>query len=240
MAKSMTCNGTTGIRSLTAALCAFALVPVATAMVKPLEEPWLRSGEKLVCFGDSLTAGDYYMKHIRAALEPKGIKVVNAGVPGDKTPMALTRIRDIVAEKPDAVMIYFGANDSVVGKARWRDEPLVGLETFRDNLVWIVYYLRRNGIKKFSIVAPTGCCEGAALLEYGCSCPPYARMARRAADMSDAVLVPLDMAFAFEHKKNPDSPMSCYLTKDGTHFSDRGSRLAADTMLKAWNMHCAE
>ena len=26
------------------------------------------------------------------------------------------------------------------------------------------------------------------------------------------------------------------LTRDGVHFSEKGSRLAADAMLKAWNM----
>ena len=86
-----------------------ALTFAASAMVKPLEGPWLKSGEKLVCFGDSITAGNYYVKHLREALEPAGVKVVNAGRSGDKTPMALTRIADVVAEKPDAVVIFFGA-----------------------------------------------------------------------------------------------------------------------------------
>ena len=61
-------------------------------------------------------------------------------------------------------------------------------------------------------------------------------MARVAADNCDAVLVPLDVAFALEHKKNPESPKSLDLTRDGVHFSEKGSKLAAETMLKAWNM----
>lgn len=207
------------------------------SMVKPPEGAWLKPGEKLVCFGDSITASEnYYIKHIREALGTNGVKVVNAGLSGDKTPMALTRIRDVAAEKPDAVMIFFGANDSVIGKARWRDEPAVSPEAYRDNLIWMVHYLKGVGVKKFSIVTPTGCCEGDALLEFGVSCPPYAAMARLAADKCDAVLVPLDAAFSSEHKKNPESPKKLDLTRDGVHFSEKGSKLAAETMLKAWNM----
>lgn len=207
------------------------------SMAKPLEGPWLKPGEKLVCFGDSITAGkNYYIRFLRPALETNGVTVVNAGLSGDKTPMALTRIRDVAAEKPDAVMIFFGANDSVVGKARWRDEPTVSPEAYRDNLVWMVHYLRGQGVKKFSIVAPTGRCEGEGLLEYGVSCPPYAEMARTAADKANAILVPLDMVFALEHAKSAESPAKLDLTRDGVHFSEKGSRLAAAAMLKAWNM----
>ena len=209
----------------------------AAAMVKPLEGPWLKPGEKLVCFGDSITAGeDYYIKYLRSALETNGVTVVNAGLSGDKTPMALTRIRDVAAEKPDAVVIFFGANDSLIGKARWRDEPTVSPEAYRDNLLWIIHYLKIQGVEKFSIVAPTGCCEGESLLEYGASCPPYAQMARVVADKSDAVLVPLDMVFALEHEKSAEGSAKLNLTRDGIHFSEKGSRLAADAMLKAWNM----
>ena len=207
------------------------------SMVKPLEGAWLKPGEKLVCFGDSITANEnYYIKYLREALGTNGVKVVNAGLSGDKTPMALTRIRDVAAEKPDAVMIFFGANDSVIGRARWRDEPTVSPEAYRDNILWMVHYLKRAGVRKFSIVAPPGCCEGDALLEYGASCPPYAAMARLAADRCDAVPVPLDIAFASEHKRNPESPMRLDLTRDGVHFSEKGSKLAAETMLTAWNM----
>lgn len=227
-----------GARQIMAALLpAFALTFAASAVVKPLEEPWLKPGETLACFGDSITANkNYYIKYLREALEPGGIKIVNAGRSGDKTPMALTRIAELAAEKPDAVLIFFGANDSVIGKGRWRDEPIVSPEAFRDNLLWIIHYLRQKGVKKFSIVAPPGCCEGNALLEFGESCPPYARMARVVADMSNSVLVPLDAVFSSEHRKRPECPMALDLTRDGVHFSEKGSKLAAETMLKAWNM----
>ena len=219
------------------ALIACAAAHNAAGMVKPLEGPWLSPGEKLVCFGDSITASEnYYIKYLRKTLEAKGVKVVNAGLPGDKTPMALTRIRDVVAEKPDAVVIFFGANDSVIGRGRWRDEPKISPEAYRDNLLWMIVYLQRRGVKKFSVVAPPGCCEGAMLMEFGPVCPPYAGMARDAADIANAVPVPLDVVFAQEHKKTAGSPVALDLTRDGVHFSEKGSKLAAEAMLRAWHM----
>jgi len=219
------------------ALIACAAAHKAAGMVKPLEGPWLSPGEKLVCFGDSITASEnYYIKYLRKTLEAKGVKVVNAGLPGDKTPMALTRIRDVVAEKPDAVVIFFGANDSVIGRGRWRDEPKISPEAYRDNLLWMIVYLQRRGVKKFSVVAPPGCCEGAMLMEFGPVCPAYAGMARDVADLANAVPVPLDVVFAQEHKKTAGSPVALDLTKDGVHFSEKGSKLAAEAMLRAWHM----
>ena len=223
---------------LAAVVCATALS--SGAMVKPLEGPWLLPGEKLVCFGDSITAGkNGYVKFLTEALETNGVTVVNKGLSGDKTPMALVRIREVADEKPDAVMIFFGANDSVIGRERWRDEPVVSPVTFRDNILWMIHYLKGQGVRKFSIVTPTGRCEGDVLLQYGESCPPYAAMAREAADRSDAVVVPLDMVFALEHGKSAEGRGKLDLTRDGVHFSEKGAKLAAATMLKAWNMDAA-
>lgn len=213
-------------------------VQAAFAEVRPLEKPWLEKGETLVCFGDSITAGDAsYVQLLSKALEPKGVKVVNAGLPGDKTPMALTRIRDVAAAKPDAVMFFFGANDSVIGRGRWRDEPVVEPTTYRDNLIWMVHCLTmKAGVKKFSIVVPTGCCEGAGLSEFGPICVPYQLAAREAADRMNAVPVPLDYAFAQAYKSGVPDEKGLVLTDDGVHFSKKGKELAAETMLKAWNM----
>lgn len=228
------------MRKSVIAMCAIlagGAVYTAAGMVKPLEGPWLKPGETLVCFGDSITASEkQYIQYLRESLEPKGVKVVNAGVGGDKTPMALTRVRDVLEKKPDAVMLFFGANDSLIGRGCWRDEPKVSPEGYRDNLLWIIHYFRLKGVKKFSVVAPPGCCEGKSLLEFGYTCPPYAGMAREAADQMNAVPVSLDIAFAVEQSRSSESPMALNLTRDGVHFSEKGSRLAAETMLKAWNM----
>lgn len=219
-------------------IAALAVVQAAFAEVKPLAGPWLEKGEKLVCFGDSITAGtDYYMKPLTAALEAKGVAVVNAGRPGDKTPMALARIRDVAELKPDAVMLFFGANDSVIGRGCWRDEPTVDPVTYRDNLIWMIHYLRlKAGVKKFSIVVPTGQCEGSGIAEFGPICVSYQLAAREAADRMNAVPVALDYAFDQAFRAGTPDKDGLLLTCDGVHFSQKGSDVAAETMLKAWNM----
>ena len=204
------------------------------AEVKPLAEPWLKKGETLVCFGDSLThIKTSYIKYLTEKLEAKGIKVVNAGLGGDKTPMALTRIRDVAALKPDAVMFFFGANDSVIGRGRWRDEPTVDPITYRDNLIWMVHYFRlETQVRKFSIVAPTCVFEGEQSRAFGPVYAEYRLKAREAADRTDAVLIPLDEEMAQIQKANPQVPM----TRDGVHLSDVGARHAADIMLRSWHL----
>jgi len=213
------------------------LMQMAFAEVEPLAKPWIEKGETLVCFGDSITAGNAsYVRLLADALEPKGVKVVNAGLPGDKTPMALTRIRDVSEQKPDAVVFFFGANDSVIGRGRWRDEPVVEPTTFRDNLVWMMYYLKRTGVEKFSVVVPPGRCEGVGLSEFGSVCVAYQLAAREAADRMNAVLVPLDYVFAQAYKVGAPSERGLLMTTDGVHFSQKGKELASETMLEAWNM----
>jgi len=216
------------------------LVGAVCAEVKPISEAWLKPGETLACYGDSITAGAYYFGPLKAKLEARGIKVVNAGLSGDKTPMALTRIGEVAALNPDAVMFFFGANDSVIGRGRWRDEPLVDPVTFRDNLIWMVHYFRLNTkVRKFSIVVPTGRCEGAAQGEFGSICEPYRLMAREAADRTDAVLVPLDTEFARVQRAEPGDEQGFLLTRDGVHFNARGSEFAAEVMLRSWNLNGA-
>ena len=78
--------------------------------VPKLEGPWLQSGETLVCFGDSLTsAANGYVKILQEKLQFRGIKVVNAGLAGDKTPQALTRLQPLSPEKTSVLagIAYF-------------------------------------------------------------------------------------------------------------------------------------
>lgn len=203
------------------------------------DTPWLAKGEKLVCFGDSLTAAqDGYVKILEDKLKKQKIKVINAGFGGDKTPAALARVRaDVIALKPDAVSIFLGANDAAVGRGVWADEPRVEPAAYKSNLIWIIHLCRLAGIRKFSIATPAWHFEGAALENNGGVMPFYSIAAREAADEADARLVPLDAAFAREwltHGSRAKSGM--LLTRDGTHMTPAGNELIAATMLSAWKM----
>jgi len=79
------------------------------------------AGEKIVCFGDSLTYGtgassgaDYPAQLSKMISRP----VINAGVSGDTTARALQRLeRDVLAFSPDIVLITLGGNDLKNGVA---------------------------------------------------------------------------------------------------------------------------
>jgi acyl-CoA thioesterase-1 len=119
----------------------------------------LRStGEKVICFGDSLTEGvgggegeDY-----PAVLAQKlGVAVINAGRRGDTTAEALTRItQDVLEKSPRLVIVLLGGNDFL------RQVPLG--ET-RKNLAEIVRQIQAGD----AMVAIAGVRLGLFADEYG-------------------------------------------------------------------------
>lgn len=74
----------------------------------------------IVAFGDSLTAGDglsstdAYPAVLEQLLWHEGFpaaRVINKGFSGYTTSDALTRVQSVILEKPDVVILAFGAND---------------------------------------------------------------------------------------------------------------------------------
>ena len=195
---------------------------------------WLESGDTLVCFGDSITAApDGYVAILQELLAPLNIKVINAGRGGDKTPWALTRFQQILDSKPSAISIYLGTNDSVIGHRRWADEPVVPVEAYKCNLIWMAYLARQAGIKKISITPPAWRFEGELYVEFGECMELYRAAARDAADAAQCRFVPLDIVFAEEWAKHPGHT-GLLLTKDGVHMNGKGNLLIAETMFRTW------
>lgn len=219
------------------------ITPRRYDMLEKLQGPWLQPGETLVCLGDSLTAANPgYMKELTEKLTAAGVNVINAGVPGDKTPAALTRLdSSIGVHKPDAVSIFLGANDAAVGRDIWADEPIVPPEAYRSNLQWIIHLLRlRYNVKKFSIATPLWRFEGSTYAMHGNILESYCLMARDAADQMRTLLVPLDVEWEKavaknENRRDPESGM--LLTCDGTHPTHEGYQIIADAFLKYWQMN---
>jgi acyl-CoA thioesterase I len=78
----------------------------------------------IVCFGDSLTAGQgldagqTYPDALQRELDKRGYRyrVENLGASGDTTQDGLARVPLVVAEKPAIVVLEFGANDGLRGQ----------------------------------------------------------------------------------------------------------------------------
>jgi acyl-CoA thioesterase-1 len=77
----------------------------------------------ILVFGDSFTAGLGLSRHVafpaqlESALRARGYaaRVISAGVSGETSGAALTRLDRAVAEQPDIVIIELGANDALRG-----------------------------------------------------------------------------------------------------------------------------
>jgi lysophospholipase L1-like esterase len=199
--------------------------------------PWLRDGNTVVIFGDSLTENpNGYTKDLGAALSRRGITMIRAGRGGDKTPAALTRLQaDVIDRKPDAVCVFLGANDAAVGRGCWADEPTVPPAAYESNLIWIMHLCKLAGIAKFSVIPPLFRFEGPAFEDFGESMLPYRQAARSAAEAMSACFVPADIAFADEWARHPGHT-GLLLTTDGVHLTAEGSRILMERILAAWGL----
>ena len=78
-------------------------------------------GDTIVCFGDSLTYGigaardKTYPAQLSRLIDRE---IINAGVPGETTAAALNRVDNILALKPQMVLITLGGNDLKNGVGR--------------------------------------------------------------------------------------------------------------------------
>ena len=110
----------------------------------------------VVAFGDSTTARRdkdgvvVYATLLERAFAAKGIpaKVVNAGVGGNSTTDARARFeKDVLAHKPNLVIIQFGLNDATVNV--WTDppatQPPVSAQQYEENLRYFVKTLKCRG-----------------------------------------------------------------------------------------------
>ena len=94
----------------------------------------------IVCLGDSITAAGY-PQELEKMLP---VHVINAGIGGNTSRQGLARLeRDVLRHKPDAVILFFGTNDSR------RDAPKihVPLEEYEKNLSEIVKRCQAIGAK---------------------------------------------------------------------------------------------
>lgn len=94
---------------------------------------------RIVAYGDSLVEGYGASTEggfVTGLSQSAGVPIVNAGVSGNTTADALARISDVVAQKPDIVLLLLGGNDAL---------QRVPLETTKANLGSIIESLQQGG-----------------------------------------------------------------------------------------------
>ncbi len=118
--------------------------PTAPETASPESTPDPRPA--IVAFGDSLTAGlgvppgKSYPDDLQRLLDTAGYHyyIVNLGVSGDTTTDGIQRLPDVLAAKPDIVILEFGGNDGLRG---------LPVSTSRANQITMIQTLQQAGIR---------------------------------------------------------------------------------------------
>ena len=202
------------------------------------DKPFLNENDTLICWGDSLTSDrNSYVGFLAQKLAPMNINVINAGRKGDKTPLALMRLESVLfKQKFDALSIFLGVNDAIIGRGRWADEPFIAPQTFFDNMVWMISHIRTFlGDKKISVIVPYSPFEAQAHEEFGNCLMPYAQKARDAAALMKCRIVPLDVRYE-EYRNSLGTRSQRILTYDDVHPTAESGKFTADVILQSWGM----
>jgi lysophospholipase L1-like esterase len=195
----------------------------------------LKKGDKVIFFGDSLTAlavkdrrvpeGKGYVPLVREALKDKGVEVGAVATGGHKVTDLLQRVdKDVIARRPSVVVIQIGVNDASAG---------ITPEMFKAQLEELIDKLQKSGARA---VQCTCTCRREGYDPQGAfdqKLDALAGVAREIAKEKKLPLVDLRAAFIdYWKKNNPDNKPNGVLTYDGNHWNETGHQFVAGQMLK--------
>ena len=194
--------------------------------------------KRIVFFGDSITQMGInkggYIDRIQTAINEKGIQnkyqLIGAGIGGNKVYDLYLRIEeDVIAKKPDVVVIYVGVNDV------WHKTSGIGtdIEKFEKFYVAIIKKLQAKRIK---VALTTPACIG----ELKNNANPqdddlnkYSDVIRKLAFTYSCSLVDLRALWQqYEEKNNTENKVQGLITTDRVHLTELGNQMVADEMMK--------
>lgn len=194
---------------------------------------------RIVFFGDSITQAGVerggYIDLIRQEVQQRSAgdkyELIGAGIGGNKVYDLYLRLDDdVLARKPDLVVIYVGINDV------WHKTSGTGtdLDKYEKFYVAIIKKLQAGNIK-VAVCTPT------VIGELKNDANPqdkdlnaYSEVVRRLATTYQCTLIDLRKAFTdYIQQYNKDNKESGLLTTDRVHLTPAGNKLVADEMVKA-------
>ncbi len=227
------------IRFAILALFVFAF-PFPTTAETPKVKP-LAKDQTIVFLGDSITqAGNDkggYVALIREELARKykdlNVKVVGAGISGNKVPDLQKRVdKDVIEKKPSIVVIYIGINDVWHGE----NDPAKGTpkDKFDMGLREVIEKITKSGAQVIlctpSVIGelPDGTNKNDPRLD------EYSEVSRNIAKELNLPLCDLRKEFIvyLKDKNNKDPKKAGILTSDGVHLNAAGNKFVADLLLK--------
>ncbi|NDG71349.1 MAG: hypothetical protein EBY32_08610 [Proteobacteria bacterium] len=211
------------------------------------------SKRPIVLFGASSTAlrpgTKTYSEILEQTFQEKNIpiEVINAGVPGNTTALALQRFqKDVLDHNPSLVVIQFGINDSAVDV--WKDPPIekprVELPAYLTNMESMIDRIRdQNG--EVILMSPQRLSWSKKTRElYGK--PPYVSDdkegfnvildtyvagLRELAVRKNVRFIDINVAYS-KHPSDSGEPYSELLNQDGMHPNDKGHKLVFDLLIE--------
>lgn len=192
----------------------------------------------MVALGDSITRGertgvkaDETFAALLEARVKQNIKVVNAGVGGERTDGALARLeKAVLAHKPAVVLVMYGTNDSYVDVGK--KEPRLTVAQYRENLAKLVDAIRKAGGEPVLMTEP----RWAPDTKNGLGENPNARLEKcveACREVAKEKKVRLVDHYAHWTKAEAGGTKLRDWTTDGCHPNPRGHRELADLIRPA-------
>lgn len=194
----------------------------------------------IVAFGNSITAERSTVKKVFAQRLPElllknGVvsKVINSGIPGSHTGSIkdndLFKIKhgldrfetDVIAYRPDIVMIGFGTNDAHIDNVGNGGSSRISLNKYKTNLEYMINRLKDDGVN-IILIAPNILGEKYNRIQNE-RLKKYVTVVRRLSKKYKTGLVDNYKLF-LNYQKKTGTPFD-YLMLDGVHPNDRGHEL---------------
>jgi lysophospholipase L1-like esterase len=199
----------------------------------------LKSGDRIIFFGDSLTylAGKEepkdrvtkgYVRIVKETLDSthkdKKIEVDWVATGGHTVPDLLKRVdKDVIARKPTIIVIQIGCNDA----------RRIPAETFQSSLEELIDRLQKEKIQVIQCSLTSVGEKHDGTNKDDPKLDQFAEIERQVAEKKNVPLNDLRKAFVeYWKKNNPENKASGILTYDGNHFNDAGHKFVAEQMLK--------
>jgi len=195
--------------------------------------------QKVIFFGDSITqagvdSGGYIVKLgelLKSKNQDNRFELIGAGIGGNKIyDLYLRMDSDVVAKKPDIVVVWVGVNDvwhkSMYGTGTDPDK----FEKFYERLI---QKLQAEHIKVI-LTTPAAIGEKTDFSNsQDGDLNQYAKIIRQLASRKKCGLVDLRKKFLeYDLANNPENKESGILTADRVHLNEKGNALVAEEMLK--------
>ncbi len=208
------------------------LVSMSLSSYKTLENP-----TRIVFFGDSITQAGVnktgYITKMAEMLGTLGLaskyELIGAGIGGNKIyDLYLRHEDDVIAKKPNIVIIYVGINDVWHKTTSRTGTDADKFERFYNALI---NRLQKSNIQVV-ICTPTVIGEKFDNTnENDGDLNAYANIIRKIATDNQCKLIDLRKAFmAYEQKNNIENKASGILTTDRVHLTEAGNQFLAETM----------